>query len=89
MAYSGADMCLTNIVNTATSLCIDVARLENEESINDTSVKIVVIYTDVYLCEHREEADPKELTFTVRTILSGIRRDHNRWFQDNLPGLKI
>ena len=73
--YPDDDMILTDIVKTATSLCIDVARLENEECINDTSVKLAVMYAAAYLYEHREEADHKALSLTLRALLSGIRRE--------------
>ena len=73
--YPDDDMILTDIVKAATSICLDVARLEDEESMNDTSVKLAVMYAAAYLYEHREEADHKELTLTLRSLLSGVRRE--------------
>ena len=73
--YPDDDKVLTDIVNAATDICMDVIRENQGKYENDTTVKLAVMYAAAYLYEHREEADHKELTLTLRALLSGIRRE--------------
>lgn len=76
--YPDDDEVLTDVVNAATDICMDVIREDKENQgkyENDTTVKLAVMYAAAYLYEHREEADHKELTLTLRALLSGIRRE--------------
>ncbi|QBX27898.1 hypothetical protein Javan422_0025 [Streptococcus phage Javan422] len=37
-------------------------------------VKIAMLYAIAYLYEHREEANHKDLTLTLRSLLFGLRK---------------
>ena len=37
--------------------------------------KVAVLYATAYLYEHREEADHKALTISLRSLLSGSRKE--------------
>lgn len=71
---SDEDTLLTSLMQTAHSLVMDVARLD-EEGMKRASptVHIAEMYAVAYLYEHREEADHKDLTLTLRALLFGIR----------------
>ena len=70
------DTTVENILSASYNLCVDVARLSEEDFDNagDAS-KIAVLYAVGYLYEHREDADHKALTLTLRSLLFGIRRE--------------
>ena len=74
------------LLSAAERLCVDVARLTNEEweAINSDAedaslspvretMKVAILYALGYLFEHREEADHHDLTLTLRSILFAIR----------------
>ena len=74
------------LLSAAERLCVDVARLTNEEwevinsDAEDASLspvretmKVAILYALGYLFEHREEADHHDLTLTLRSILFAIR----------------
>ena len=72
---SDDDFLIEGLINTAENLCRDVARLSDEEFMSETlTTKVAVLYAVAYLYEHREEADHKELTLTLRSLLFGVRR---------------
>lgn len=74
--YSDEDALLTDIIAAATSLCMDVARTEDEKAFKkDKNAKIAIMYAVAYLYEHREEADHEALTLSLRSLLSGIRKE--------------
>ena len=79
------DTLIGTILASAVRLCIDVARLTNEEweavntgedpdltSVRET-MKVAILYTAAYLYEHREKADHHELALTLRSLLFAIR----------------
>ena len=55
---------------------MDVARLDEDEfKACGAIAKTAVLYTVGYLYEHRDDADHKALTLTLRSLLMGIRRE--------------
>ena len=72
---SDDDALIEGLINTAESLCRDVARLDDEEFMSESlTTRVAVLYAVAYLYEHREEADHKALTLTLRSLLFGVRR---------------
>lgn len=72
---SDEDTLIEGLIATAENMCRDVARLNNEEFYSESlTVKTAVLYAVAYLYEHREEANHKELTLTLRSMLFGVRR---------------
>ena len=80
------DAMIGTLLSAAERLCVDVARLTDEEwedidsDTEDTSLvpiretmKVAILYALGYLFEHREEADHHALTLTLRSILFAIR----------------
>lgn len=70
------DSTVESLLKSAQSLCMDVARLDEEkfDAAGDIA-KTAVLYTLAYFYEHREEADHHALTVTLRALLMGIRRE--------------
>lgn len=70
------DALLAHLLQSAHSLCMGVARLDEEafDAAGDIA-KTAVLYTLAYLYEHREDADHHALTVTLRALLMGIRRE--------------
>ena len=69
------DAFLENTINSAESLCADIARLSAEEFAEQPVAKIAVLYAVAYLYEHREDADHHALTMSLRSLLFGIREE--------------
>ena len=70
------DMLITNTIQAAEKLCMDIARVESEDEylkVFDTG-RIAVLYAVAYLYEHREEADHHALVLSLRDLLFGERR---------------
>lgn len=68
------DELILNIMETATRLCKDVGRLDDADiETNGEALKIPILYACAYLYEHREEADHKALTLSLRALLFGVR----------------
>ena len=69
------DATVETLLKAAQSLCEDVARLSSEEfeAAGDVA-KMATLFTLGYLHEHREEADHKGLTLTLRSLLDGVRK---------------
>ena len=65
-----------SLLNSAQSLCMDVARLD-EENFDATGdiAKTAVLYALAYFYEHRDDADHKALTLTLRALLMGVRKE--------------
>lgn len=71
---SDDDGLISALLNTAVQLCIDVARCETSEELEESPLsKAAVLYTLGYLYEHREEADHHELTLTLSSLLFPLR----------------
>ena len=57
-------------------LCIDILRTEERSVLEaEPNAKVAVLYATAYLYEHREEADHKALTLSLRALLSGSRKE--------------
>ena len=69
------DVLIENFITTGQNLCADIARLSVDELGAIPSSKISVMYAVAYLYEHRENADYKELTLSLRSLLFGIRKE--------------
>ena len=70
------DSTVESLIGSAQSLCMDIARLDEEtfESVGEIA-KTAVLYALAYFYEHRDEADHKALTITLRALLMGIRKE--------------
>ena len=74
--YDDDDSVLSDIITAAKSICMAVARIEDEEVFAESAnAKIAVMYAVAFLYEHREEADHKALTLSLRALLTDIRRE--------------
>ena len=70
------DDIVRKLLRAAESLCMDVARLDEEEfKACGAIAKTAVLYALAYFYEHRDEADHKALTITLRALLMGVRRE--------------
>lgn len=70
------DILLESLIVSSEQLCMDVARIPDEESFEkETCSKVAVMYAVAYLYEHREDANHLELTLSIRALLSGIRQE--------------
>lgn len=69
------DALIENFITTGQNLCADIARLSVDELRAIPSSKIAVMYAVAYLYEHRENANYKELTLSLRSLLFGIRKE--------------
>lgn len=66
------DVLITSLIESAKNLCMDIIRTDRLEE-NET-IRVAIYYAIAYLYEHREEANHKELTLTLRSILFGLRK---------------
>ena len=70
------DELLESLIDSSEQLCMDVARIDDKDAFEqEPCSKIAVMYTVAYLYEHREDADNKALTLSIRSLLFGIRRE--------------
>ena len=68
------DILLESLIASSQQLCMDVARISDEESFEkEPCSKVAVMYAVAYLYEHREDANHLELTLSIRALLSGMR----------------
>ena len=73
--FNDDDALIENFITTGQNLCTDIARLSADEFEKCVSSKIAVMYAVAYLYEHRENAEYKELTLSLRSLLFGIRKE--------------
>ena len=74
--YDEDDALIESMVGASERLCMDVARMDDEgEFAKVENARIAVLYTAAYLYEHREEADHRALTLTLRALLFGARKE--------------
>ena len=74
--FEDDDMMLRNIMESAQTLCMDVARIVDEDAFEEEPcAKIAVMYAVAYLYEHREDADHHALALSLRSLLFGCRRE--------------
>ena len=70
------DILLESLIASSQQLCMDVARIPDEELFEkEPCSKVAVMYAVAYLYEHREDANHLELTLSIRALLSGIRQE--------------
>ena len=70
------DILLESLIASSQQLCMDVARISDEELFEkEPCSKVAVMYAVAYLYEHREDANHLELTLSIRALLSGIRQE--------------
>ena len=72
--FDDDDAVIEEFLKSAEVLCADVARLSADEFEKNSCSKIAVMYAAAYLYEHRENADYKALTLSLRSLLFGIRK---------------
>lgn len=69
------DSLIETLIKSAQKLCEDVSRLDTAEFESAGEVaKIAVLFTLGHFYEHREDADHKALTLTLRSLLHGVRK---------------
>lgn len=74
--FEDDDTLLRNIMESAQTLCMDVARMTDEDAFEEEPcARIAVMYAVAYLYEHREEADHHALTLSLRSLLFGCRQE--------------
>ena len=55
---------------------MDILRTDEQSVLEaEPNAKVAVLYAAAYLYEHREEADHKALTLSLRALLSGSRKE--------------
>lgn len=73
---SDDDALISGLIVSAETLVREVTRLNDEELLQYKEiVEIAELFTIAYLYEHREEADHKNLTETVKYLLFPIRKE--------------
>ena len=73
---SDDDALIKGLITTAETLVRDTSRMSDEElAPYKEVVEIAELFTIAYLYEHREEADHKNLTETVKYLLFPIRKE--------------
>lgn len=73
---SDDDALISGLIVSAETLVREVTRLNDEELLPYKEiVEIAGLFTIAYLYEHREEADHKNLTETVKYLLFPIRKE--------------
>ena len=74
--FDDDDALIESIVRASEKICMDVARMDNARKFYAVgNAKIAVLYAAAYLYEHREEADHHAMMLTLRSLLSGSRKE--------------
>ena len=73
--FDDDDTVIEKLLKSAEILCADISRLAVDEFSQKPAAKIAVMYAVAYLYEHRENADYKALTLSLRSLLFGIRKE--------------
>ena len=70
------DALIQNILTATEKLCMDILRTEERSVLEaEPNAKVAVLYATAYLYEHREDADHRALTLSLRALLSGSRKE--------------
>ena len=73
---SDDDALIKSLITTAETLVKETSRMSDEElAPYEEIVEMAELFTIAYLYEHREEADHKNLTETVKYLLFPIRKE--------------
>ena len=74
--YEDDDVMINDFISAGERLCLSVARLDDlDEFYQNPCGRIAVMFVVAYLYEHREEADHKSLSISLRSLLSDVRRE--------------
>lgn len=69
------DGVLSEILQTAETLCLDIARCDEEEAEDhETIFHEAILYAAAFMYEHREEADYSSLLSMLRGLLFGVQK---------------
>lgn len=69
------DRLIDSILAAAHRLSMDILRTDEQSVLEaEPNAKVAVLYATAYLYEHREDADHKALTLSLRALLSGNRK---------------
>ena len=70
------DTLIRSYIYAAESLCLDVMRTDDRTKLkSEKNAKIAILYAVAYFYEHREVADYKALTLSLRALPFGSRRE--------------
>ena len=70
------DSLIRSYISAAEALCLNILRTDDITILKAVkNAKIAVLYAIAYFYEHREEADYKALTISLRALLSGNRKE--------------
>ena len=70
------DTLIRSYIYAAESLCLDVMRTDDRTLLkSEKNAKVAILYAVAYFYEHREEADYKALTLSLRALLFGSRKE--------------
>lgn len=73
---SDEDAFILGLMETADSLILDVSRLDvGELQPYEAVARTAELYVIAYLYEHREEADHKAMTETLKYLLFSVRKE--------------
>lgn len=74
--FDDDDALLENLIVSSERLCMDVARIKSKSVFEGKeTAKTAVLYAVAYQYEHREDCDHHALTMSLRSLLSGIRKE--------------
>ena len=74
--HNEEDTLIRSYIYAAESLCLDVMRTDDRTMLkSEKNAKVAILYAVAYFYEHREEADYKALTLSLRALLFGSRRE--------------
>ncbi len=70
------DTLIRSYIYAAESLCLEIMRTDDRTMLkSEKNAKIAILYAVAYFYEHREEADFKALTLSLRALLFGSRKE--------------
>ena len=74
--YEDDDVLIGDMINAAERLCMSVARIDDAKEFHkNPCARTAVMFVVAYLYEHREEADHKDMTLSLRSLLMDIRQE--------------
>ncbi len=74
--FDDDDALIESMVRASEKICMDVARMDDiMEFYAVENAKVAILYAAAYLYEHREEADHHAMLLTLRSLLSGSRKE--------------
>ena len=74
--FEDDDQLIADLISSSVSLCKDVLRTDDDTVlVGAGNGKAAVMYTVAYLYEHREEADHRAMTETLKYLLFSVRTE--------------